>query len=35
MAVSLLKGEEWGRETAPEAVTPPVKTWGEFVRQIS
>lgn len=31
MAVRLLKGEEWVRETAPEVVTPPVKTWGTFV----
>lgn len=34
MAVSLLKGEGWGRETAPEVVTPPVKIWGKFGGQI-
>lgn len=29
-AASLLRGGEWGRETALGVATPPVKTWGKL-----
>lgn len=35
MAVSLPKGEGWDRETAPEVVTRPVKTWGKLLDRLS